>query len=180
LVRLADLRGQDYTVQASQVACTAREFNGAKVMVDATGQSQVLVELLRRENVWAEGVTFTSAIKADLIQGLVVLFERREIVIPSDPRLMDELRFYQATVGQAGRVKLGAPEGSKHNDDLVTALALAAWGAGGAARSPGFADENLPPFLTSSSRYPVGMLTSRPGDLPDAWLSADGGAWSVW
>jgi len=181
LVRLADLRGQDYTVQVSQVASTAREFNGAKVMVDATGQSQVLVELLKREGVWTEGVTFTSSIKADLIQGLVVLFERRELVIPSDLRLMDELRFYEATVGQAGRVKLGAPEGSKHNDDLVTALALAAWGAGGAARSPGFADLDLPPFMVSNSSYPLGMTTCRPGDLPDAWLPADGGGvWPQW
>jgi phage FluMu gp28-like protein len=174
LVRLADLGRQDYVEQSSQVVGTAREFNGAKVMVDATGQSQVLVELLKREGVWCEGVTFTAATKAEMLQGLVVLFERHEIIIPSDRRLIDELRFYEATVGQAGRVKLGAPEGAKHHDDLVTALALAAWGAGGATRPLSPADVDLPPFLTSNSRYPVDALTSRPGDLPeDAWQPVD-------
>jgi hypothetical protein len=49
-----------------------------------------------------------------MVQGLAVVFERCEIVILSDRRLMDELRCQEAAAEPTGRVKPGAPEGSTH------------------------------------------------------------------
>ena len=65
----------------------------------------------------------------------------------------------------------GAPEGSKTHDDLVTAVALAVRGAGGAVQSSRFADLGLPAFISTSSSLTFAGLVSAPGDLPDDWGS---------
>jgi hypothetical protein len=60
--------------------------------------------------------------------------ERGQIKIPRHEALIRELTYYRFERTAAGNVKLGAPEGAGHSDDLVTAMALAlkhAWRRGG-------------------------------------------------
>lgn len=50
-------------------------------------------------------------------------------MIPNEPDLIRELSYYRFETTAAGNVKLGAPAGPGNFDDLVTALALAQYGA---------------------------------------------------
>jgi hypothetical protein len=147
-VHVADIASRDYEAQVRHVAELADAYNGAAVTCDETGAGIVVVEMLRRAGAWVHGFTFTAASKAELITSLAVLFERREIVIPEHRDLLDELRYYERTVTPTGHVRLGAPEGGRVHDDFVTALALAARGAGSEARPLSLAEVGLPPFLT--------------------------------
>jgi Terminase RNaseH-like domain len=169
VVHVLDLRGVDYVQQVQRVSELAQDYEKAKVVVDMTNES-VLVELLKKAGTWAEGVRFTAEAKAELVIGLQLLFERKELVLlPQHRDLLQELRFYQARVTKSGHVKYGAPEGGKMHDDLVTALALAVRGAGAPAEARSWAAANLPPFIIGSSPYGLGLEDGFPR-----------GSWGPW
>ncbi len=130
VVQVADLAGRDYLARARAVARLAARYNDAAVLLDETSHAQMLEQLLA-DGVIARGYRFTSASKAELIDALVLAFERRELRLPPHPDLLRELRYYQYQLTRAGNVKLGAAEGPGMFDDLVTALALGVWQGGG-------------------------------------------------
>jgi phage terminase large subunit-like protein len=124
-----DLGGRDYGAQVEAVARLARMYGDPKVVVDATGGAgQVIVDLLRRAGVWAVGVSMTATRQEQMFTELALLFERRQIRIPDDPRLVAELRWFCAKRTPSGHIKY---EGDRGRDDFVDALALAVNGAGG-------------------------------------------------
>jgi hypothetical protein len=172
VVEVLDLRGVDFVEQVRRVAELARRFEKAKVIVDQTNQS-VLVDLLRKEGTWVEGVHFTAERKAEMVMGLQLLFERRELVLlPRHRELVEELRFYAAKTSRSGHVRYGAPENSKITDDLVTGLALAVRGAASPNTAQSWAEANLSPFLRGSPLFDCGGFggpVSGPGGLPDDW-----------
>lgn len=169
VVEVVDLRALTYIDQVGRVAEIARHYERAKVSVDVTNES-TLLELLKREGTWCDGVRFTAEKKAAMIVGLQILFERKELVLlPQHRDLLQELRFYEARVSSTGHVRYGAPEGSKIHDDLVTAVALAVRGAGGVVQGSTLAEVGLPAFITSSSPMSFRAIVSSPGDLPDEW-----------
>ena len=73
--------------------------------------------------------------KRDLISNLELMFERGELrtadQLPNRARLVEELMNMKSKPTKAGNEVMGA-EG-KHHDDLVLAVALAAWAARKAA-----------------------------------------------
>jgi hypothetical protein len=79
--------------------------------------------------VWprVEPVKFTSLVKTQLVQRLVVAVEQRTV---SWPRawsvLTDEMKRYEYAIGASGAITYSAPSG--FHDDCVMALALAAAG----------------------------------------------------
>jgi hypothetical protein len=135
------------------------------VAVDATGVGAPVVDLLRSAGIGCEicavtitggekaqssgswaGVTRWSVPKQDLIAGMQVLLEKRELRIAHGLRtrgdLVRELLDMRATTVRGGRVRIGA-DGCGEHDDLVIAVALACWRAsrarvgGGLGRLPG-------------------------------------------
>lgn len=74
-------------------------------------------------------VAFTTSndSKAEIIQALMLAFERQELTIPNDPVLIGELEAFEATRLPSGKWRYAAPEGM--HDDTVIALALAWWAA---------------------------------------------------
>jgi hypothetical protein len=87
-------------------------------------------EELTRLGVSALGYPFSSRSKQELIDGLLLAFQRGTIRIPNHGALVKELTYYRFQTTPAGQTRLGAPEGPGHFDDLVTALALAVWQSG--------------------------------------------------
>jgi len=152
VAHLQDLHGRDFTMQVKEVAELSRRYFNAKVVIDATGAGLVLVDLLRASGVHSvEPVVFTAMRKVELITGLVVALEKRELSFPADRRLIDELRFFEARKMPNGSVKYEAS--SQSHDDFISALALALWGSGGAVRGQSFAAMNLPAFLGSNDHF---------------------------
>lgn len=166
VVRVEDVRASDYVQQVSTVVGTARQYNNGKVVVDATGHGQVLVDLLRRDAAWVEPFVFTAQSKAVLVTALAVQFEQCGLIITPNRDLLSELQRFEARTSPTGAVTYGGSGAGF--DDLVIALALAARGAGaGAVQS--FASERLPPFLTSSHGWHDLPNVVAPGGLPDYW-----------
>jgi hypothetical protein len=173
VIEVIDLRGVDFIEQVRRVAGLARRFEKAKVIVDQTNQS-VLVDLLRKEGTWVEGVHFTADKKAEMIMALRLVFERKELVLlPQHRELLQELRFYEARTTSTGNVRYGAPEHSKITDDLVTALALAVRDADSPSTARTWAQANMSPFMRGSPSfgYGFGGPISGPDGLPDDWRS---------
>jgi len=116
------------------------------VVADATGVGAPVVDMLRSGQLGCEvtAVNITggeketrsgsvwNVPKRDLMAGLLVLLERRELKIALGLKeigpLVRELTDVRMTAGSGGNVRMGAEGGGQH-DDLVIALALACWRA---------------------------------------------------
>jgi len=106
-----------------------RELTGdVPALVDATGVGDPVVEALQRGGGSVpggagnfEGLKFTATTKQQLMEGLAVAIQRREVRFP-DGALRAELEQFEFEYSRTG-VRYAAPEGS--HDDCVCALALA-------------------------------------------------------
>lgn len=126
LVELRRLSRMSWSGQVEAIAEVLSRYPAARVLCDATGVGDPIVEMLqsRLPNVRVEPAVFTWSFKADLMDNLAWLFENRSLRIPPDPELLRELQHYEARTRPSGKSSLGARQG--FHDDLVTALALAA------------------------------------------------------
>lgn len=107
--------------------------------VDSTGVGDPIVEALQRDDGPSsriEGFKFTSQSKQQLMEGLAVAIQQRQIRFPDGP-IRAELDVYEYEYSRTG-VKYTAPPGQ--HDDCVCALALAVY----ASRGPVEAFDYLP------------------------------------
>jgi hypothetical protein len=91
------------------------------VLIDSTGVGDPIVERVQRQRPRVEGFKFTQQSKQQIMEGLAVAFQRREIRIP-DGWLRVECESFEYSYGRTG-VRYEAPSGM--HDDGVCALALA-------------------------------------------------------
>jgi hypothetical protein len=103
------------------------------------------VEELQRSGLRVDGFTTTNQTKAQIIQALVLAFERGSIIIPDNPQLIAELEAFEAKRLPSGRWSYSAPDGM--HDDMVIALALAWWARQGATT------QFQQPSVTQPSRF---------------------------
>lgn len=90
-------------------------------LVDATGVGDPVVEELQRGGGYYEAFKFTSTSKQQLMEGLAVAIQQREVTFPDGP-IVNELEAFEYVYTRTG-VTYSAPEGM--HDDCVCALALA-------------------------------------------------------
>jgi hypothetical protein len=96
-------------------------------LVDSTGVGDpVLEELQTAGRINYRGYKFSAPSKQQLMEGLAVAIQRREIRYP-DGAIVSELEAFEYAYTRTG-VRYSAPEGM--HDDCVTALALAVAGRG--------------------------------------------------
>jgi len=113
----------DWPFQVQRIAETAKRYNNARVVLDATGVGDPIYDQLIQAGTAVSPVKFTSPVKTQLVQNLAWMIERREITFPEIPELLAELRIYAYEQMPGGTVRYGAPSG--YHDDCVMALALA-------------------------------------------------------
>jgi phage FluMu gp28-like protein len=125
LIELQRFHGTSWSQAVARVADVVSRFPHADVLCDATGVGDPVLEQLRAAlpEHKVDGLTFTSAVKAELVDNLAWLFEQGALKMAPDPALLRELQHFQA-VPTPGGARLAA--GSGAHDDLVVALALAA------------------------------------------------------
>lgn len=114
----------DWAVQKARIIATIRKY-GALLLVDSSGIGDPIFEDLRRAGLAVTGYKFTNESKGQLIEALMLAFEKAEIKILDDPTQRNELDIYEYTMNRSGTVSYSAPEG--YHDDCVIALALAWW-----------------------------------------------------
>lgn len=89
--------------------------------VDSTGVGDPIVEQLQRSHPRIKGFKFTSQSKQQLIEGLVISVQNREVYFPEEP-IGSEMENFEFEYTRTG-VRYTAPQGL--HDDCVMALALA-------------------------------------------------------
>jgi len=96
-------------------------LGSSRALVDSSGVGDPIVETLQREGLSVEGFKFTQGSKQQLMEGLSLSVQRREVGILDGPMRaeMDSFEYEQSRTG----VRYAAPEGL--HDDCVVALALA-------------------------------------------------------
>jgi hypothetical protein len=114
-----------WTETVRRVAVTAQRYNAA-VRVDQTGVGDMPVEELSKAGVRVIGIKFSAASKADMIEHLGGLIEKRRISYPPIDVLIGELEAIEGETSPSGVAKYGAPPGM--HDDCVISLGLACWG----------------------------------------------------
>ena len=131
LVHLDRMTDTDFASQRARLAALSERFGYAPILAESNSIGQPNIEALQMMGVPVTGFVTSNASKAQIIQGLELAFERREIAILDEPVLINELMAYQSERLPSGLVRYSAPEGL--HDDTVIALALAWHSAGNQA-----------------------------------------------
>ena len=124
----------DYSVQAERFVSLLAKWHVSTCVIESNGPGEPVYEMVLRDmhqrraefgNSPCEIVTFatTAQSKKQMIDALVIAFERNEITILPDEDLINEFESYRMTTSDAGNIRFGAAEGAF--DDRVMACALA-------------------------------------------------------
>jgi hypothetical protein len=120
--------------QVTRVADFLQQHRVNSVTLDQVSIGDAMLELLQTEvwdrrhmNIDLNGLKFTNTSKREVIDNLVVKLAHRQLSIPDDQQLIKELQFFEYEVTEAGNLRMNAKSG--YRDDMVIALALAAWSA---------------------------------------------------
>lgn len=109
--------------QIDRIAEVLRLYPGTGI-VDSTGVGDPIFEALRARRLNVRPFQFTNASKTELIDGLALAIERRQIHLMDIPEQENELVAFEYQMSPGSRtIRMAAPEGM--NDDCVIALALA-------------------------------------------------------
>ena len=116
----------DYTYQKKKIVEIAKNYNNAITNIDSTGVGEPIFDDLSFE-LRVKPYYFTNESKKNLIQNLVLAFEKQILTLPDIPVLLEELRMFGYEITKSGKIRYNAPEG--FHDDCVISLALAFWEA---------------------------------------------------
>jgi hypothetical protein len=116
----------DWPVQQKRIIEFTKKWRGVLTM-DATGVGDPVYDALVRELPDITPIKLTMQSKKELIQGLMLAIEKREVGWPvSWDVLTSELERYEYEIGPTGNISYNAPGG--YHDDCVIALAMAQHG----------------------------------------------------
>ncbi|MDW8106958.1 MAG: terminase family protein [Armatimonadota bacterium] len=125
LIALRRWQGLSWSEQVRVVAEHLKVHSPMRVVCDRTGVGDPLLEALQAAGIpHAEGVAFTASFKQALIENLALMLEQGRLQLLPDPQLLNELYHFEAIPTSQG-ARLHGIQGA--HDDLVIALALAAW-----------------------------------------------------
>jgi len=122
-----------YPLQIDRIEALARSYH-AKVIIELNAMGIAVADELRARGVSIEGFKTAGSISPDLdkqgskekiINKLALDIETKNIFIPSEEVLIDELESFAYEISPSGRYRYGAPAG--YHDDCVISLALANW-----------------------------------------------------
>jgi len=136
LVAFDRFRRMAWKRQVARVARLLREYN-ARALCDNTGIGDPIFDMLYSHYSNIRPFKINVGNKADLIENLVVMIERKDITYPDIPELLEELAVFGAKQHSTGTFKYSAPKG--FHDDFVISLALAAWQIRKRSHEAGFA-----------------------------------------
>lgn len=117
----------DWNLQKARIEASARRHNDARIIIDATGVGDPIVEDLQRQQLDIEPYKFNVTSRQQLLDNLAILLEQDKIKIPDDEGLIAELQSMSYRIKRKGRPCVSVPEGM--HDDRIMSLALSVWGA---------------------------------------------------
>lgn len=127
---IKEWQGADYSEQLNYIARFVGGCKMSKLITDQTGVGgKIQEDLGKMLGSVAEGITFTNSTKEAMITNLRVLFQDKNITIPYNQKLTNELHTIQRKVSESNTVKFAHESGG--HDDYAWALAMACWGFSG-------------------------------------------------
>lgn len=119
----------DYPFQQQRIKAVADRYNNARITVDSTVVGEPIKEDLERLGLFIDDFKFTNRSKKELVEKLSIYIEQKNIWIPNEEILIDELKSFGYQLTDSGNVVYKAPQGL--HDDATFSLALAVWGLQG-------------------------------------------------
>ena len=105
-----------------RLAALSLQYNGARIMVDATGLGDVVLDDLRVLGMKVRGLILNNAVKAELAGTLNADIAYGRLQCVPDDVTRSEMEVFEQTVLPSGMIRLEAPP--MYHDDCVVALAL--------------------------------------------------------
>ena len=112
-----------YDEQINKIISLSKRYNNANILIDSTGVGDPVYDLLKSKGANVKPFKFTNPSKENLIRGLIIALENKEVSYPKIDVLLDELEMFEYSLGATGVMRYNSPEGE--HDDCVIALALA-------------------------------------------------------
>jgi len=127
MVGFMRFRGVDYISAIRNLIWFCGEYKHILLVKhDKTGLGNVMDDALGNTELPFEGVTFTMKSKSEMVNAMMVAFQRREIRIPNWPAMIEELESFEVVVNEIGNFKYSAPSGL--HDDIVCSMFLGWFG----------------------------------------------------
>jgi hypothetical protein len=121
LVSMDRYQGRGWAAMKATIRSNHERYFDAETCIDATTYGASVEEDLR--DIGVEGYQFSNKSKYELVHELVRMLAEHRLVIPYDPVIIQELRYFSYIVTPAKNLKMEAKRG---HDDIVIALALVA------------------------------------------------------
>jgi hypothetical protein len=148
-----------YPLQIKRIIETIRKY-GAKPIIDSNNIGLAICDELRAQGIQPFDFKISGTVsqdqekkgsKEELIEKLSLDIENRNIFIPPDDTLIDELESYAYNMTDFGRKRYSAPDGM--HDDMVISLALANWGLMGKTKQENVEASRSMPAKNKSFQY---------------------------
>ena len=114
-----------YPIQKTRIIAISKRYNDAQIVIDSTGLGDPITDDLRHDGRSVEDFKFSNRTKQQLVEKLSLFIEQKEVFIPPEQQLIDELEAFAYNLLDSGRIRYGAPQGL--HDDCVVSLGLAVW-----------------------------------------------------
>ena len=114
-----------YTEQVIDIVRFMRKFKEVEILYhDRTGVGDAIDDMLSEvPGLIYQGIVFSNANKAEMVNSLITGVEQTNIVFPNWPEMIHEFDVYEVETDSIGRMRYNAAEGS--HDDIVTGTFLA-------------------------------------------------------
>lgn len=125
VVRLEVFKGANYETQKRQIRRIIEDENVVSGLVDESGMGGQLAEEINTEYPSVKPVYFTIQNKEDMAVSLKRLFENRQITIPDDKDLINDIHAIKRHVTASGNFRFDAERNADGHADRFWALGLA-------------------------------------------------------
>lgn len=115
----------EWPFQKRKIRETAKFYNNAMVIVDATGLGDPIADDLARDGVAVEPFKISEPSKKELIEKLSIWIDQEKIKMLATKETFEEFDNFSYDIGITGKIRYGAKP--PHHDDIVMAHALAVW-----------------------------------------------------
>ena len=117
----------DWMYQRKKLKIAWHKYHVDRFLVERNSIGDVMLDMLRRENMPVEGFDTTAASKPEIIENLALAIETMRIRLIDDQIATSELAAYERQLSKSGKTIYGAPVGM--HDDTVMARAIMWHGA---------------------------------------------------
>ena len=125
-----------FSAQACELERVFRQYNTRRICIDQTGMGEMFAESLqdRLGKLTVEGILFTGPVKLDMANATRNRFDDKQIRLPIDRVLRDDIHSVKKLTTSAGNIRFDAERSVDGHADRFWSLALAIHAAGSPAQ----------------------------------------------